>query len=355
MKLSTKCLLTTFGAAAAAGTAYAVQRRVNQRNQRFDQDTGFELKEYRMINGIQQYLVHRTENDENPVLLVLHGGPGESAMPTRYLYQREWEKYFTVVNWDQRLCGKTLQINADQKEELASSLTLDQLIEDTREICDVLRAQYHQDKIFILGHSWGSVLGTMFVRKYPDRVKAYVGVGQVVSMRRNEETGYQKVLQKARIAGADHDVQRLLALTPYPQTQFDQEMMDKMMVVRRLQRKYHLAAPISLKALWQMLAAPDVNPGEFSVYFNLDFKLQLPLLQELMGFDLEALDRHYEVPVYYLLGDQDWQTPYPIAQEYFAEIEAPRKQLILIPNAGHNTMIDQPEFFLNALRAVLLA
>ena len=74
MKLSTKCLLTTFGAAAAARTAYAVQRRVNQRNQRFDQDTGFELKEYRMINGIQQYLVHRTENDENPVLLVLHGG-----------------------------------------------------------------------------------------------------------------------------------------------------------------------------------------------------------------------------------------------------------------------------------------
>ena len=140
----------------------------------FDQDTGFELKEYRMINGIQQYLVHRTENDENPVLLVLHGGPGESAMPTRYLYQREWEKYFTVVNWDQRLCGKTLKINADQKEELASSLTLDQLIEDTREICDVLRAQYHQDKIFILGHSWGSVLGTLFVRKYPDRVKAYV-------------------------------------------------------------------------------------------------------------------------------------------------------------------------------------
>ena len=63
MKLSTKCLLTTFGAAAAVGTAYAVQRKVNQRNQRFDQDTGFELKEYRMINGIQQYLVHRTEND----------------------------------------------------------------------------------------------------------------------------------------------------------------------------------------------------------------------------------------------------------------------------------------------------
>ncbi len=69
MKLSTKCLLTTFGAAAAVGTAYAVQREVNQRKQRFDQDTGFELKEYRMINGIQQYLVHRTENDENPVLL----------------------------------------------------------------------------------------------------------------------------------------------------------------------------------------------------------------------------------------------------------------------------------------------
>lgn len=106
----------------------------------------------------------------------------------------------------------------------------------------MLRAQYHQDKIFILGHSWGSVLGTMFVRKYPDRVKAYVGVGQIVSMRRNEETGYQKVLQKARIAGADHDVQRLLALTPYPQTQFDQEMMDKNDGGAQAQRKYHLAA-----------------------------------------------------------------------------------------------------------------
>lgn len=73
-----------------------------------------------------------------------------------------------------------------------------------------------------------------------------------------------------------------------------------------------------------------------------------------MSFDLEAMDRHYEVPVYYLLGDQDWQTPYPIAQEYFAGIETPRKQLILIPNAGHNTMIDQPGVFPQALRAVLL-
>lgn len=355
MKLSTKCLLTTLGAAAAAGTAFAVQRGAKQRRQQLNSETGMELKEYRMINGIQQYLVHRTENDELPVLLVLHGGPGESAIPTRYLAQRDWEKYFTVVNWDQRLCGKTLQINADKQTELAATVTLEQLIEDTREICDYLRAKYHQDKIFILGHSWGSVLGSMFARQYPDRVRAYVGVGQVVNMRRNEELGYQKVLQKARIAGADHDVQTLLALTPYPTAEFGQEMMDKMMTVRRLQRKYCLASPITLKDLWQMATTPDVSLNELPVYFEMDFQIQLPLLKELMDFNLEALDSHYAVPVYYLLGDHDWQTPYPIAEAYFAKIEADRKQLMLIPNAGHNTMTDQPEYFLNALRTVLLA
>ena len=102
------------------------------------------------------------------------------------------------------------------------------------------------------------------------------------------------------------------------------------MVVRRMQRKYHLAAPISLKALW-LLAAPDVNPGEFSVYFNLDFKLQLPLLQELTGFDLEALDRHYEVPGLLFVRRSGLADAISDRTGILRGIEAPRKQLILIP------------------------
>lgn len=353
MKTRTKILLTAAAAAGAVGGAWALTRKENQKKQHIDSEQGIELKEFRQINGIPQYLVHRSENIQNPVMLVLHGGPGESAIPTSYLYQRGWERYFTVVNWDQRLCGQTLKANQHRQQELLDTICTEQLVEDVREICLYLTEKYGCEKVILLGHSWGSVLGSLFIRKYPQLVEAYVGVGQVISMIRNEEVGYEKALQAARIAGDSKDVRTLQQLQPYPQPQMDEAMMKKMLTLRRIQRKYHLASSASLRRIWQLLTTPDLPAQDLPRYFDAGLQRQHRLLQELMDFDLRKLDPKVEVPIYFLLGDQDWQTPYPVAQEYFKQIAAPRKQLILIPNAGHGTMLDQPEMFLHALRSVL--
>lgn len=353
MKRTSKILIAAAAASGAALTVAAVTRSRNHKRQHIAEAQGTELKEYRNINGVMQFLYHRSENIKNPVILYLHGGPGEPAIPSCYLFQRPWEARYTVVHWDQRLCGKTLQANASDLCSLKETITVSQLIADTREIINYLRQKYHQDKIILLGHSWGSILGSLVIREMPELISAYIGVGQVVSMRRNEEVGYQKALQSARVAGSEKDVADLKALQPYPPQEFSEAMLSSMMTVRRIQRKYRLASPISVKMLWQTVMTPDYSLKDLKTCFSDTLSLNKTLLKEMMDFDLEALNSEVQVPVGFILGDHDWQTPYPLAQEYFKTLIAPRKKLILIPDAGHSTMIDQPQLFWKALDLTL--
>ncbi|HET6463075.1 MAG TPA: alpha/beta hydrolase, partial [Candidatus Krumholzibacteria bacterium] len=61
------------------------------------------------IGGIQQWISVRGDNPSNPILLFVHGGPGSPMMPLAWTFQRPWEEFFTVVQWDQRGAGKTFE------------------------------------------------------------------------------------------------------------------------------------------------------------------------------------------------------------------------------------------------------
>lgn len=338
--------------AAAVGTLLATRKR-NQVVQTLRTPNKIEKQEFRMIHGIPQFLYHRGEDQDNPVILYLHGGPGEPASISSYLFQREWEKDFTIVHWDQRLSGKTYLVNQNQVDKLSSTITVHQLIEDTKEIVEYLKEKYHREKIIILGHSWGSVLGTLFIRKYPQLVAAYVGVGQVVSMKKNEELGYQKTVEEVGRHYNPKDLAILESLLPYPPETFDQHTIQKIMKLRSLQQKYDLASRITLKLCWQTLTTPVYHLRDLRYVASDVISLQQHIMETMIHFDLFEESPHYDVPVIYLLGDHDWQTPYVIAQSYFDSIEAPSKQLILIPGAGHATMMDQPQAFTRALKKVL--
>jgi pimeloyl-ACP methyl ester carboxylesterase len=109
------------------------------------------------IGGIDQWLSIRGKDRRNPILLFLHGGPASPAMPEAYTFQTPWEDYFTVVQWDQRGAGKTYAANSEQA--MVSRMTIEGMTDDAAQVTEYLRQHYGKQKIFLLGHSWGTVLG----------------------------------------------------------------------------------------------------------------------------------------------------------------------------------------------------
>jgi pimeloyl-ACP methyl ester carboxylesterase len=311
---------------------------------------GIDCREFVTIGGISQYLHHRGEDINNPVMLFLHGGPGEPILPFSQEFQILWEKHVTVVHWDQRNCGKTYFQN--DPKQVTPTTTVDQMIQDTYEIVEYLRNKYHKEKIIILGHSWGSVLGSLFIQKYPELVQAYIGVGQVVNMRDNERVGYEKVLETAEKAGNDHHYQALLRLEPYPTPAFGDEMIQKLKHVRKFQRKYKLSAGPTPELVMNALCSPFYTLKDTRYFFisGAADGRQDHIWKYLMeSYDLSTIGTDYKIPVFYIHGERDWQTPYPLAQEFFLSIQAPLKLFYSIPDAGHIPMLEQKEKFNEAL------
>ena len=140
------------------------------------------------IGGIKQALYFRGENLDNPVILHLHGGPGSPQMPFLHDYQYPLEEHFTIVHWDQRNAGKTFFLN--NPDEIVKDLSFEQVLNDAYEVTNYVRMKLSKDKIILLGHSWGTVLGSALVQTYPQLFSVYIGVGQAVNMREGEQLAY---------------------------------------------------------------------------------------------------------------------------------------------------------------------
>src|SRR5947208_1184641 len=168
------------------------------------------------IGGIRQWITVRGRDRRNPILLVLHGGPAAPDLPNRYLFERPWTDYFTVVEWDQRGTGKTYELN--DPEKVAPTMHAECMLQDTEELVAYLRTTYGKKKVFALGHSWGTILGLNLATRRPDWLYAYIGVGQIINMREAERICYDWVLNTARKAGDADAVKELEAIAPYPES-----------------------------------------------------------------------------------------------------------------------------------------
>lgn len=305
------------------------------------------LDEYVSINGIDQFLFHLGTKIDNPVMLFLHGGPGSSESLFTEAFQQKWEDKYTVVHWDQRGAGKTLSRNPDKQP------TIDLMLEDMLEVIHYLKKKYKKNKIILLGHSWGSVLGTVFIRSYPEEIAYYIGVGQVVSMLENEQIGYNKVKEVIRQANDQKSMKKLKSIGEYPGETivFDHVFLEKCKVIRKLQRKYQLDNESSFNNVRTIVKSPIFKFSDILAFLNIN-KANKLVYRYLGKFNLRVESRDYQIPIYYILGGNDWQVPYIIAQDYFNEIEAPRKMITIIPDAGHLTMMDQPDLFYEALSEI---
>lgn len=315
---------------------------------------GIDEGEYVTIGGIQQYFYHRGENKDHPVLLFLHGGPGSPMLPFAQDFQFPWEQKVTVVHWEQRNSGKTYFAN--DPKQVTPTTTMEQALQDTYEVVSYLKRKYKKDRILLLGHSWGSILGSLFTLQYPHMVQAYIGVGQVVNLFENERIGYEKALECSIQAGNQKDISALRSLSPYPEYQFNDAMNRKLMKLRKLQGKYSLAMRPSPELVMSIFCSPFYTFKDIRYMLMSDVLVvkQRSIMEYLFkSFDLNAISSDYKVPVFYIHGENDWQTPYSLARQYFEQIKAPLKQFYSIPCAGHATMLDQKDKFTEALFNVI--
>jgi proline iminopeptidase len=174
---------------------------------------GIERLETVRIGGIDQWVSIRGRDKRNPVLLFIHGGPGYVSMPMSWWFSRDWEEYFTVVQWDQRGAGKTYLLN--DPAMIAPTLTLERMVDDTEEMADWIRKELGKKKIFIIGHSWGSYPGLELARRHPEWLYAYIGVGQLTDGPESERRGWAFAPDAARHAGNSDALHQLEAIAPY--------------------------------------------------------------------------------------------------------------------------------------------
>lgn len=287
------------------------------------------------IGGIKQFVIIRGKSIKNPVLLMLHGGPGSPQAHMNLKFNKKLEDHFIVVNWDQRGAGGSYS-----KDIPAQSINIDQMIEDTRELTQYLINRFQKDKIIILGHSWGSYLGMRTIYKYPELYRAYIGIGQVADQRKSEEISYQFVLNKAKETNNTKAIKELEAIG-YPENGLYKDAQKGMMTERNWVMHYGGAAWMkNKKDFFPMFIKPLLLFKEYTVTDKMNYLRGLNFSQEclwdhLMNQQLVNIVRKVDVPVYILQGRHDYQTCFDVAKNYFDILEAPRKEFIEFSNSAH--------------------
>ncbi len=315
---------------------------------------GIDVVEAVQINGLEQWISIRGYNRDDPVLLYLHGGPGAAMMPFAHRLPVAWEENFVVVHWDQRGTGKTRCANPDYDPAEA---TFDDFYSDTLVLIDHLRKRLGKDKIIVLGHSWGSILGLHLARKNPEFLHAYVGTGQVVNVWEAEGEGYQFLLKEAKRRGDEEGLAALESIAPYPDIENHR---DKIGVQRHFMQKY--GASLRGMDFFEEFQKAFFDSPLYSVcdwmgFVNTNFSPDYPhrpLTMELMEPDspngnLDQYGYEFEVPMFFFLGALDYHTPTNLAKAYLEKIKAPYKKLVLFEDSAHAATNREKDKFVKAL------
>jgi pimeloyl-ACP methyl ester carboxylesterase len=295
---------------------------------RIETPTGIESLEVVEIGGVRQTIYLRGHDQDKPVLLFLHGGPGAASIAFARNYGLRLEEEFVVVHWDQRGAGSSCSPDVPNE-----SLNLEQFLSDTLELVHLLRARFDTEKIVLVGHSWGSVLGVMTVQRNPELFHAYVGMGQVVNTLRNEEVSLRFVLESAKAEGNEQAIRELSAIQPPYADNAD------LMLQRGWLSHYH-GDSVEGNILADAAESIFLNP-EYSLGTKLSFYSCLMNTLDHAWGDLDHLDfiesaRKLDVHVFFFAGRHDYNTPFELVEEYFEVLEAPSKEIVWFENSAHS-------------------
>jgi pimeloyl-ACP methyl ester carboxylesterase len=297
------------------------------------------------LGGAEQWITIRAHNPDKPVLLYLSGGPGQSDLPFPRVMFEDLSRDFVLVCWDQRGTGKSYAAI-----DPISSLTLEQAVNDTIELTNYLRERFDEDKIYMLGESWGSTLGVLAVQRRPDLYHAWIGSGQMVSQRETDRRLYRDVLALAQQSGdAELDAtMRAYGEPPYADIPYAYAFV--MGLYDRLYKPYEPPASYIARGSSANIGFFGVMGSEYAFIDKINvirglmdmFTLMYPQIQHI---DFRQDVPKLEVPVYLLDGKAELTSRRDLAVEWFEKLEAPAKRMFSFDNAAHAVAFEQYEAF----------
>jgi len=278
------------------------------------------------IGGIKQAIEIKTDDSNKPILLFLSGGPGSSMMNNANTFTNILKDRFTIVQWDQRDAGKTLELNPSP-----TLPSVKQMEKDTYQVISFLTKELNQERIYLLGSSWGNVLGFYIVENHPELLHSYFAVNPVVS----QLTSEKELLKILKIHFKDNSLaNKELAKVNIP-FKTDEDL-------------FYLR-----KWLFYKDGKEYVTSNDFKKGFLQWSETWSPVWNEVMNIDLPKTLKAVDCPVYFFVGKNDIQTSTKITEEYFEELKAPKKDLFLFENSGHQIHQDEPEKFQSTLIKIL--
>lgn len=303
---------------------------------------GIYENQYMTVGGIDQWVTIRGEDPHNPILLFVHGGPGSPYSMFNPLIT-SWEKDFTLVQWDQRGAGKTFGKN---KMDGSGTLTFDKIAKDGIELVENLCSTLNQQKIILIGSSLGSVIGMLMIRQRPDLFWTYVGTDQNAP---DPHFEFYEVQKKALLQSKHIEGVHLLERMGRDPQKWQREDFDKLnqYLVKSIDQAPNMIMDLFLPSL---IASPEHTIKDiFDMFKGMDFSLH-HLYDELMSLDFETrVGFHFDIPIFIFQGEYDILSPTKLAEKYFAHIQAPHKEFVLIKQAGHLACFANPDQFYKEL------
>ena len=305
-------------------------------------------KERITLGGMKQTIHIWGTRKENPVVLFLHGGPGVPNRHGMAVRHMDLLDDFTIVAWDQRGTGGSY-FGCDP-----GTLTLDQLISDCKDLIDYLCQTLGKKKIFLLGGSWGTELGTFVCQRHPEKIAGYIGYGQVVNGIENENLSYAYVLEKAKQANCAEDIAELEKIGP-PVDGCYKPVFEGLMTQRRLLKKYGGVSAKSSEGYFKSTVIPILKSPELSIGDKIGtakgYKVCLSQMwPTIVQYDFLKDCTNFQMPFYIFQGRKDNNTPAALIQDYYDAIVAPDKDLVWFENSAHGPLGEEPEKFKGLMR-----
>ena len=294
------------------------------------------------IGGADQWILARSDDVANPVVLYLHGGPGTSQLTSNRRNTRALEKSFIVVDWDQRGAGKSYAAIKDVER-----MNVDQFVADTRELTIHLLKAFHKKRLVLVGHSWGSAIGALAASRYPELYHCYVGIGQIANMAEGEAASYRWTLEQARRARHERAVRALEEIGPPPYTgDWQKKTITERRYVARFGGEVHAskigAMGVVMRSL--LLSREYTLTDRFNFLRGVLGSMKL-LWPQLLKVDLFESVPELKIPVFLAEGRFDHEVPSEIAARYFESLRAPAKELLWFERSAHMPQAEQSELF----------
>ena len=315
---------------------------VNKHNQVIEGSIA-ELKEVN-LNGRKEWISIRGESTHNPVLLFLAGGPGGSQMAATRYELSELEKHFIVVGWDQPGSGKSY------KAIKKSDLTIQTYIDDGHALTKYLKEKFSEEKIYIVGESWGSALGIFLAKEYPKDYHAVIGTGQMVDFLETEKLDYEKALEIAEIRQDTQKIEKLKS-NGYP-PYYDSDMVWKSAEYLNYLSSYMTKNSQIHNGGYNTMR--DIFSIEYGIIDKVNYLRGIVttfnhVYPQLYDIDLRVTHAELKVPVYFFLGRHDINAPIQLVEDYERILKAPYKEIVWFEHSGHSPWINESQQFVEEL------